>query len=188
MQDIQYKFLQVLGKHREEGLVTMTQILVCGLDCEGKASMYQFDPRGVYTILHDSPSYSCFGSGVDTGGSMIIKRFWKQNSSPDWALTISAYTMNEVSQIDPTVGQFGGSSYYFRLINGIPIFGSLTDEAHTNTIEKIATRASVLKQTWLYCDIYGEESILAYLDAYQESLISETELIEEDEKDSENKE
>jgi len=173
MQEVQYKFMQYLQSFEKIGtLKPFANLLVCGLDSTGKASMYVFDHRGVYCPVHDTPGFACLGGGLDTGGSMILKQFWSKNLDSDSILKLSAYTMEMVSTIDPSVGSYEGSSYYYRLSEGKPVFGGPKEEYMTTTVESVATRKSVLKMIWILCDILGEETILTEVMTIRDHLIN----------------
>ncbi len=161
MQEVQYKFMQYLQSFEKmDAFKPFTTLLVCSLDSTGTASMYVFDHRGVYIPVHDTPGFACLGGGLDTGGSMILKQFWNKNLDSDSILKLSAYTMEMVSTIDPSVGSYEGSSYYYRLVEGTPVFGGPMEDYMTTTVENVAIRKSLLKMIWNLCDILGEETIL----------------------------
>jgi len=54
---------------RNRGLDPSFQLIIGSVDLDGRASLYQFDSRGLAEPLHDDPGYAIIGSGLVTGGS-----------------------------------------------------------------------------------------------------------------------
>jgi 20S proteasome alpha/beta subunit len=164
IEEAQYEFWKLFNSFRTMGGIDPeVRLVVCGLDPSGKASMYEFDSRGVFLSVHDSPGYICLGSGLVTGGSLIIKQFLEKFQIVETTLALSAYTMNAVSKIDTTVGPFDGCSYYFRIEEGHPVLGELHEDQSIRISESTAVRESALKHTWRLCELYGDETVFARL-------------------------
>lgn len=164
MDQVQYVFWKKLQAFKENaGLTPRFQLLVCGVDNDGKASMYLFDENGVYNPVHKTPGFACLGRGVDTGGLMIVKQFRPAELTLKPALMLSAYAINMVSELDTSVGKFTGSSSYFGLEGGKPIIKLFKEDKLDISIERVATRVSAMKQTWRLCDLFGESEVLLRL-------------------------
>jgi len=175
MEEAQYTFWKLFNSFRTTGNIQpQVHLIVCGLDPSGKASMYEFDSRGVYFPIHNSPGYACLGSGLVTGGSLILRQFFNEFQVVETSLALSAYAMNVVSKVDSTVGPFDGCSYYFRIEKDIPVLGILNEDELFRTTKEISVRESALKQTWMLCDSFGDEIVLTNLEKLMDELSSKS--------------
>lgn len=170
MMIVQDEFMDRISKWKRKGVESWASILICGLDGDGRASMYEFDQDGIACPVHDSPGYACLGSGFVTGGNLILKQFWNPDLNSDWGLALSAYIIDMVSSIDPGVGSFDGSSYFFRLVDERPSFGELIVDSIESTLEDVRQRKEILKLCWDLCDVMGEEGVSKKLEQLRKKL------------------
>jgi hypothetical protein len=151
-----------LGRLRREGLDPSLQLILGSVDLDGRALLYQFDGRGLAEPVHEDPGYAIIGSGLVTGGILLLRMFgWQQDM--DLGL-LTAFILDMVSEVDYSVGPFVGESYLMRLEksgDGRSIaLGPLKDEVLREYKEKIKARRELLQRIWRLCDTVGEEKIL----------------------------
>jgi hypothetical protein len=163
MEDV---FMARFSRLRSEGLDPSSQLILGSLDLDGKASLYQFDSRGLAEPVHDDPGYAIIGSGMITGGVLLLRMFGQQRDIDLGLLT--AFILDMVSEVDSSVGPFVGESYLMRLERvgkekSIAL-GPLKNEALREYKEKIVKRRGLLQKVWRLCDIVGEEKVLESLD------------------------
>jgi 20S proteasome alpha/beta subunit len=163
VRSVENKLITKLAGWRKEGLETSLGMILCGLDLNGKASIYVFDESGLCRPVHDTPGFACIGSGFVTGGNMILQQFWRPELPVDWAQILAAYTIQTVSKVDTNVGPFEGASWYFRIQEGKPVMGELKIESLKEYLERVRQREEILKYVWNTCDQVGENTVLELL-------------------------
>jgi 20S proteasome alpha/beta subunit len=163
---IENKLVTRLAEWRKNGLEVSLNMILCGLDPTGRASIYVFDELGLSRPVHDSPGFACIGSGFVTGGNMILQQFWRPGLSVYQAQILAAYTIQEVSKVDTNVGPFEGASWYFRIEEGKPVMGELKIESLKEYLERVRYREEILKNIWNICDEFGENKILELLKSF----------------------
>ena len=167
---VQDEYMNRLNMIRRNGSNAMAHLLLCGLDRTGKVSMYEFDYDGIAIAVHDSPGFACLGRGFLTGGDIIMKLLWNPEINADWSLYLSAFTLNMVTLVDPSVGSFEGDSWYFRLVDGKPSFGPLRSTSLENTRARVELRRQLLKLTWDLCDETDEDTVKKVLNELEDKL------------------
>lgn len=160
---VERKLIAKLAEWKRSGLEISLNMILCGLDPDGRASIYVFDNSGLCTPVHDSPGFACIGSGFVTGGNMILQQFWRPGLPVDLAQMLAAYTIQTVSKVDTNVGPFEGESWYFRIEEDKPVMGELKIEALKEYLERVRQREEILKYIWNICDLEGESETLRSL-------------------------
>ena len=105
-----------LNKLRKMGIDPSFQLILGSVDLDGRASLYEFDGRGLAEPMHEDPGYAIIGSGMITGGILLLKLLG-YNSEIDLGL-LTAFILDTVSEVDYSVGPFVGESYLMRLKRG----------------------------------------------------------------------
>ncbi|RLI38957.1 hypothetical protein DRO64_11245, partial [Candidatus Bathyarchaeota archaeon] len=139
-----------LGELRREGLDPSFQLVLGSVDLDGKASLYEFDGRGLAEPVHDDPGYAIIGSGLITGGILLLRLLGYR---PDVDLgLLTAFILDMVSEVDYSVGPFVGESYLMRLeMRGgekVLALGPLKEEVLREYKEKIAKRRELIRELW----------------------------------------
>ena len=109
-------FMNRLNKLRKMGMNLNFQLILGSVDLDGRASLYEFDERGLAEPMHEDPGYAIIGSGMITGGILLLKLLG-YNSEIDLGL-LTAFILDTVSEVDYSVGPFVGESYLMRLKRG----------------------------------------------------------------------
>jgi len=165
VREMEEVFMARFSRLRREGLDPSFQLVLGSLDLDGKASLYQFDSRGLAEPVHDDPGYAIIGSGMITGGMLLLRMFGQRDI--DLGL-LTAFILDMVSEVDSSVGPFVGESYLMRLERtekGRSIaLGPLKVEALREYKEKTVKRREMLQKVWRLCDAVGEEKVLNSLD------------------------
>jgi 20S proteasome alpha/beta subunit len=159
---VENRIMSKIAEWRERGLEPDLNIILCGLDPEGKASIFVFDNLGMANPTHDT-GYACIGRGFVTGGNMILQQFWDPAINVDWAQMLAAYTIEMVSKVDTTVGSFEGASWYFRIQGKKPVFGEMKFESLKPYLDRVRKREEALKLAWDKCDLLEEDRVLKLL-------------------------
>ncbi len=146
---------------REQGLEPDFSMVLASVDSNGKASIYQFDERGLAEPVHDNPGFAVIGKGFFTGGNLLLRLLgYTPEISCELDLgALSAFIIDVVSEIDPSVGPFVGESYYMRVENGDIVLGPLAEEAVKDYKEKVRKRKEIIKQVWRLSDQITEQKI-----------------------------
>ncbi len=173
--DIEQEFMGKLSQWRTNDVQPNVRTLLCGLSPDGEPSMYEFGRDGIACPVHGSPGFSCLGTGFITGGDLILKQFWEPNLNVQSGILLSAYIISTVSLVDPNVGPFEGSSFYFRVVEGTPDFGQLEQTELRKAFTNVELRTKALRITWDLCDNIGERDVVKMLKKKQsEHLVDDT--------------
>jgi len=132
------------------------------LDRNGKASIYQFDNRGLAQPVHDNPGFAVIGTGFFTGGNLLL-RLLGYEPEKSYMLDVGAlstFIIDAVGEIDPAVGPFVGESYYMRAEGGEVLPEPLTEEAIKEYKETAKRRKELIRRIWRTFDVAGEQKIL----------------------------
>jgi hypothetical protein len=172
VREIEEMLVARLSRLRREGLDSSLQLILGSVDLDGRASLYQFDGRGLAEPVHNDPGYAIIGSGMVTGGILLLRMFG-QRQDIDLGL-LTAFILDMVSEVDYSVGPFVGESYLMRLEkNGdrkTIALGGLTDKALKEYKEKIKTRRELLRKVWKLCDTIGDEKVLEGLEELEKGV------------------
>jgi len=128
-------------------------LIIGGVDTEGRASLWKIDNRGLAQKIDDFPGYACIGSGFILGGNLLLQMFL----DPQLQVNVtrgslfSAFIINLVSRIDPSVGPFEGESVFFDK-NGLH---SLDPKAVPGIQKEMMDRQRILRNLFLSFDLVG---------------------------------
>jgi hypothetical protein len=166
VREIEERLMGRLSRLRREGLEPKLQLILGSVDLNGKASLYMFNESGLAEPVHDDPGYAIIGSGLITGGILLLRLFGLHQEM-DLGL-FTAFILDTVSEVDYSVGPFVGESYLMRVVkngdNKYVALGPLKDEFLREYKEKIRTRRVLLQRIWRLCDTVGEKYILTLLE------------------------
>lgn len=155
---IEQEIMSRLRVYRENGLAIKLSIIVGGVDPEGKASLWEIDDRGVAHKADDFPGYACIGSGFFLGGNLLLQMFLHPDLQFDVNIgsRISAFIINQVSQIDRNVGPFEGESHYFDK-NGMYSLDAST--ALPKIQKEFNATSELLRKVFLQSSVSGAEAL-----------------------------
>lgn len=158
MEDV---FMHRFQDLRSRGLDPSFQLILGSVDLDGRASLYQFDSRGLAEPVHEDPGYAIIGSGLVTGGTLLLRLLGYR---PDIDLgMLTAFILDMVSEVDPSVGPFVGESYLMRVeakdYEKYIALGPLKPEAIREYKDKISKRRGLIRELWRLCDEVGEDEV-----------------------------
>jgi len=168
VREIEHVFMERLNHLRSFGVEPEIQMILCGLDLSGKASIYLLDNRGLAEPRHENPGYAIIGSGFVTGGILLL-RLLGYTMELDLGI-LTTFILDNVSEVDIAVGPFVGESYLMRLDEKKEniVLGPMKKEAIAEYKEKSAKRKEMLRKLWRLCDSIGEEEVEEILDKIAE--------------------
>lgn len=163
--EIERQLVRRFSELRSYGVDPSFQMILGSLDLEGKGSLYLFDSRGLCEPVHDNPGYAIIGSGMVTGGILLLRLI---GFDPTLELgLLSAFIVDSVSEVDSSVGPFIGDSFLMRLATKDNkkklALGPLKDESLIEYKNKIKSRKEIIRRLWKSCDELGEEKIIELL-------------------------
>ncbi len=146
---------------REMGLEVDASLLLATVTGDGEPRLYVFDSRGLAEPVHENPGYALLGRGVVTGGLLLLRLLdYRPPRAWDWDLgLLSAFIIDVVSEVDPSVSPFLGESYFIRYENGRVTLGPLKEEAYAEYKDKTAKRKELFKLLWTAAEEVGEEEV-----------------------------
>jgi 20S proteasome alpha/beta subunit len=172
VRQIEERLVARFSQLRGYGIQPQFEMILGSLDLQGVASLYRFDPSGLAEPVHDTPGYAIIGSGMVTGGILLLRMLGYEQ---DLELgRVSAFIIDSVSEVDTAVGPFIGESYLMRMTPGggktkRVALGPLTPQALTDYKDQIAARRSLIRKLWRLCDQHDEQKVQAALDAIEPS-------------------
>lgn len=169
VQEIETRLVKTFSQLRNQGIDTGFQMILGSVDFEGKASLYLFDGRGLSEPVHDKPGYAMIGSGMVTGGLLLLRMIGYE---PDLDLgRVSAFMIDSVSEVDTSVGPFIGESYLMRVETSDTKkelrLGALKEEELINYKDETRARKKLIAKLWKLCDEHGERSVQKLLDSLE---------------------
>ncbi len=161
VREVERRLIRHFSELRTHGIDPSFQMLLGAVDLKGKGSLYLFDSRGLSEPVHDNPGYGIIGSGMITGGILLLRMI---GFEPGLELgLLSAFIIDSVSEVDSSVGRFIGDSYLMRLETENNerkiVLGPLKEEALIKYKEQIRARRDIIGRIWRLCDELGEEKI-----------------------------
>ncbi|MHA1595524.1 MAG: hypothetical protein ACTSXX_12430 [Candidatus Baldrarchaeia archaeon] len=161
--DIESKLIERYRELRMMGIEPNVRLLLATVTQDGKPMLYVFDDRGLAEPMHDNPGYALLGKGVITGGLLLLRLLdYRPGEAWNWDLGIlSAFIIDMVSEVDPTVSPFLGESYLIRYDEKTKkvVLGPLKEEAFKEYKERIRKRKNIFKQLWIAIENLGEDHI-----------------------------
>ena len=148
---------------RSIGIEPNVSLLLATVSQERKPLLYVFDERGLAEPMHDNPGYALLGKGVVTGGLLLLRLLdYRPGEAWEWDLgLLSAFIIDMVSEIDPSVSPFLGESYFIRYEKEKDkiVLGPLKEEVHKEYKEKIKKRKTLIKLLWNTAENIGENKV-----------------------------
>lgn len=161
--EIERRLMRRYRELRSYGVEPSSSMLLASVTQEGNPILYKFDNRGIAEPMHENPGYALLGKGVITGGLLLL-RLLDYRTEEDWDMgTLSAFLIDTVSEVDPSVSPFLGESVYIRYENNRVRMGPLKDEAFKEFKEKVRMRREAIKLLWRVLEKIGEEEVLKVL-------------------------
>ena len=149
------------------------QLLLASVTNDGKPRLYVFDDRGLAQPMHDNPGYVLLGRGAVTGGLMLLRLLdYRPGEAWEWDLgLLSAFIIDAVSEVDPSVSPFLGESYFIRYDaeKEKVVLGPLTEEAYREYKAKLKKRRALFKLLWGVAEEIEEDEIEDILRQIKES-------------------
>ncbi len=148
---------------RGMGIEPNVGLLLASVTQDGKPRLYVFDEQGLAEPVHDNPGYALLGRGVITGGLLLLRLLdYRPNKAWEWDLgLLSAFIIDMVSEVDPSVSPFLGESYFIRYNeeDRKVVLGPLKEEAYREYKERVRRRRNLFKLLWNVAENLGEEII-----------------------------
>lgn len=161
--DIESRLINRYRELRDVGIEPSVNLLLASVAQDGKPVLYVFDDRGLAEPVHDNPGYALLGKGVITGGLLLLRLLdYRPGEAWEWDLGIlSAFIIDMVSEIDPTVSPFLGESYYIRYEEDTKkvVLGPLKEEVYREYKEQIRRRKELFKLLWTAMEKHGVDAI-----------------------------
>ena len=161
--DIESRLIARYRELRGVGIEPNVSLLLASVTQSGEPRLYVFDDRGLAEPVHDNPGYALLGKGVITGGLLLLRLLdYRPGEAWEWDLgVLSAFIIDMVSEIDPTVSPFLGESYFIRYDEESKkvVLGPLKEEAYKEYKEHIRKRKNLFKQLWSAAEKLGEDAI-----------------------------
>jgi len=164
--EIEARLISRFSALRKEGIEPEFQMILASVDPQGRASMYAFDYKGLAEPVHDDPGFAIIGKGSVTGG-VLLTRLWGYSPDKSFGMDLgmlSAFVIDVVSEIDPSVGPFLGESVFMRVQEGKVKMGSLETEALRKYKDSVRKRRELLQQLQWLCDQRDEDTVKKALD------------------------
>ena len=161
--DIESRLIARYRELRGMGIEPNVSLLLASVTQDGKPRLYVFDDRGLAEPVHDNPGYALLGKGVITGGLLLLRLLdYRPGEAWEWDLgLLSAFIIDMVSEIDPTVSPFLGESYFIRYDeeNKRVVLGPLKEEAYREYKEHVRKRKNLFKLLWNVAERHGENVV-----------------------------
>lgn len=167
--EIEATYIRRFKDYRTLGITPNFRMLICTLDYDAKASIHLFDERGLGEPRHDNPGYAIVGSGQLSGGTVLLRLLGYINGASIGILT--AFIIDRLSEIDPTVGPFTGESYLMTMNESDQdkkeiLIGYPNSEALLQLKERSTKRKELIRKLWQLCDRpNGENTVEQALDS-----------------------
>ena len=165
--NIEQKLMRRYRELRDIGIEPSVSLLLATVSQERKPLLYVFDERGLAEPMHDNPGYALLGKGVVTGGLLLLRLLdYRPGEAWEWDLgLLSAFIIDMVSEIDPSVSPFLGESYFIRYEKEKDkiVLGPLKEEVYKEYKEKIKKRKTLIKLLWNTIENKGEDEVLRQL-------------------------
>jgi 20S proteasome alpha/beta subunit len=174
IEEIESKLISKFNSLRKEGIEPSFQMILASVDPAGKASMYVFDDKGLAVPVHTDPGFAVIGRGAATGG-MLLTRLLGYSIEESGALDLgmlSAFVIDLVSEVDPSVGPFIGESYRMWINEGKVTMGPLKPEALKEYKIKVEQRKNLIRLLQKVCD--HREGKEKQIERYLERLLKQS--------------
>ena len=161
--DIESRLVARYHELRRVGIEPSVKLLLATVANDGKPLLFVFDDRGLAEPMHDNPGYALLGKGAITGGLLLLRLLdYRSGEAWYWNLgLLSAFIIDMVSEIDPSVSPFLGESYFIRYdgkANKVTL-GPLKTEAYREYKETVHRRRELIKLLWEVAEEKGEKLV-----------------------------
>jgi 20S proteasome alpha/beta subunit len=102
--------------------------------------LYQVQRDGIPMRMDHDPGYCCIGSGFATGGNLLIKQFYKPDSSLIQLMKLASYMIFQISDVDP----FVGGSIQMKLNFG----GNAVNPIDNLELKGVKRRSETIRKVW----------------------------------------
>ncbi len=161
---IESKLMTRYSELRGVGIEPSVNLLLATVTMDRKPMLYVFDERGLAEPLHDNPGYALLGKGMVTGGLLLLRLLdYSPGEAWTWDLgLLTAFIIDMVSEIDPSVSPFLGESYLIRYDKELDkiVLGPLRTEVYREYKDKVRLRKKLFKLLWSVAEEVGEETIM----------------------------
>ena len=165
--EVESALIERYSRLRSMGVEPDVSLLLASVTGDGMPALYVFDDRGLANPMHESPGYALLGRGVVTGGLLVMRLLdYRPGRSTGWDLgLLSAFVIDAVSEVDPSVSPYLGESYYIRYDPGVRrvAIGALREEAYREYKERVRRRREMIKLVWSLSEELGEGAVEAAL-------------------------
>ncbi len=146
---------------RRMGVEPNVNLLLASVTREGEPRLYVFDSRGLAEPMHENPGYALLGVGALTGGFLLLRLLdYRPGEAWGWDLgMLSAFIIDVVSRVDPSVSPFLGESYFIRYEDGRVVLGPLTEKAYRGYKEGVVKRVELFRLLWNALEELGEDVV-----------------------------
>lgn len=161
---------------RNNGVSVDTELLLASVTSDGKPRLYVFDSQGIANPLHRVPGYALLGSGSVTGGHLLLRLLgYSPGYQGDLGL-LSAFILDAVSEVDPSVSPFLGDSLMIRFDEKEQKvkMGPLTAKALKGYKASVSKRREMLIKLWQLAELAGEDAASKQLEALLKQAKAET--------------
>ncbi len=161
---IESRLMTRYSELRGVGIEPSVNLLLATVTMDRKPMLYVFDERGLAEPLHDNPGYALLGKGMVTGGLLLLRLLdYSPGEAWTWDLgLLTAFIIDMVSEIDPSVSPFLGESYLIRYDKELDkiVLGPLRTEVYREYKDKVRLRKKLFKLLWSVAEEVGEETIM----------------------------
>ncbi len=161
--DIESRLVTRYRSLKESGIEPSARLLLASVTHDGEPRLYVFDDRGLAEPVHNNPGYALLGAGVITGGLLLLRLLdYSPGEAWEWDLgLLSAFIIDMVSEVDPSVSPFLGESYFIRYDEEKKkvVLGPLKEEAYKKYKEQVRKRKSLFKLLWNAAENCGEDAV-----------------------------
>lgn len=114
--------------------------LILSFSDSAHVRLYEVQDDGIPTRMDHDPGYCCIGSGFATGGNLLIRQFFRPNSSLVELMKLASYIIFQVSGVDP----FVGGSIQMKLNFG----GKPMNPKEDLLLDDVELRSETIKGAW----------------------------------------
>ena len=176
--EIENRLMKHYLELRNVGIDPNVRLLLALVSDGSKPFLYIFNLRGVAEPVHDNPGYALIGSGTITGRLLLLRLLdYRPGEAWEWNLgLLSAFIIDMVSEVDPSVSPFLGESYYIRYDEkeGKVVLGPLKIEVYKEYKDRVRKRRELIRHVWNLAEKLGEKS--------EETIIEKLNMLEKEAK------
>ena len=163
---IESKLIDRYSELVRAGVSVETELLLASMSSDRTPVIFTFDSRGIANPHHEVPGYALLGMGSVTGGQLLLRLMdYSPGLDIDRGL-LSAFILDTVSEVDPTVSPFLGDSFYLRFDDeqNRPISGRLNAESLKKYKETAQVKRRMMQLVWQAGENMGDDKLLKFLE------------------------